>query len=65
MVEYVQEQKTTLILVVIVIALIAVGAWLITKDKDDKTAGTTGSATTAGKGEESLSHKPFIFMTLL
>lgn len=61
-----KNKKTTLILVVIVIALIAVGAWLITKDKDDKTAGTTGSATTAGKGEEkSLSQTFYIYDTVV
>lgn len=61
-----KNKKTTLILVVIVIALIAVGAWLITKDKDDKTAGTTGSATTSGKGEEkSLSQTFYIYDTVV
>ncbi|KTD85312.1 FAD:protein FMN transferase [Paenibacillus etheri] len=61
-----KNKKTTLILVVIVIAVIAVGAWLITKDKDDKTAGTTGSATTSGKGEEkSLSQTFYIYDTVV
>lgn len=59
-----KNKKTTLILVVIVIALIAVGAWLITKD--DKTAGTTGSATTSGKGEDkSLSQTFYIYDTVV
>ncbi|WP_440961622.1 FAD:protein FMN transferase [Paenibacillus nitricinens] len=61
-----KNKKTTLILVVIVIVVIAVGAWLITKDKDDKTAGTTGSATTSGKGEEkSLSQTFYIYDTVV
>ncbi len=61
-----KNKKATLIIAVIVIVIIAVGAWLMISNKDDKPAESSGGAVATGKGEtKSLSQTFYIYDTVV
>lgn len=61
-----KNKKATLIIAVIVIVIIAVGAWLMISNKDDKQAESSGGTVATGKGEtKSLSQTFYIYDTVV